>query len=271
VTPTARRLIGECDLVGPRLAADRRCRERLDAWFDAWLEREKHLNEPLVDAFSAMPLQEWGAFILGHAAATHPWYDFLADRASLGVLREFLVEESRMPPFVPILRSVMGRLETEGARKALADNIHDELNPELHAELFNRMVSDVAACAGARDYTSADNDSEELAATNLIFHRCVVGSVDFAVGVLYATELMVPRRAECMLRALKRLGFGERAQEFMRIHAEVDGEHAAAWMDKVIRGEVADGHISKAGVAIGVTARLRSSEAYLAKAVLRLK
>lgn len=106
-------------------------------------------------------------------------------------------------------------------------------------------------------------DSSELAATNLVFNHCMAGPIGFALGALYATELMVPRRANLILKCLQRFGFSTDAQEFMRIHAEVDQGHAADWMERVIVPELRVGNSLKSVVAAGMAVRLESSIAYL--------
>ncbi len=62
----------------------------------------------------------------------------------------------------------------------------------------------------------------------------MTGPIGFALGALYATELMVPRRASLILKCPQRFSFPFDAQEFMRIPAEVNQGHTEDRMVRVI-------------------------------------
>lgn len=253
-TPITQELVLACDKMDTKLAESR----DLCSQLTKWIAEQSIVTGSLIESLSKSPLADWDAIISNHEAAIHPWYDHLSMKASLCDFQHFLREEARMPPFVPILERVALQVRTHEAKKALSHNISDEKHPTPHAALFSQMVDEVCG-------TSIDlrKDSCELAATNLVFYHCLVGPISFALGALYATELMVPRRARCLLQCLQRLGFSAKAQDFMRIHAEVDEGHAADWMERVIVPELEANNCIKSDIAAGVAVRLITSKNYL--------
>ena len=220
----------------------------LERWF---AERRTTLDDLPADAAS------WQTAIAESRAATHGWYRHLEEQAAVADFSSFLAEEGTMPAFVPLLRCAQARLKTTDGRQAVERNIHDELEPVSHAQLFESLAKAVH-----RRARPAPNDDDLLAETHLVFLFGFYCDARALIGALFATEHMLADRANRMNRGLRRLGFDENERLFMSVHAYMDEHHSADWLHRVILPEVAAG-MSAERLADGVLVRLATSADYL--------
>ncbi len=245
-------LIQDCD-AHFRPKRDGAFRLALESWRHAQAARVARQVESLM----RMDPRDWQVLIEAHDAARHPWYDELRAHADAATFGAFLREEKAMPAFIPLLTAVGEAQALPSARRAVEENIADEHRPVPHSELFARLL----AASERRGAGSGTFDSV-LDDTNLVFYYGYFACADFAAGALYATELMLHRRASAMLAGLTRLGFDAHESEFMRIHAACDEEHAAQWLAALIVPSAVDPRVKRAQ-ATGIAVRLATSARYL--------
>lgn len=203
----------------------------------------------------------WAEQILKSRAATHPWYTAIEHSVSLEALERFFAEEDIMPGFVPMLQRVEQLPIPDRAKEAVGRNIRDETIPgQVHAELFTQMTDAVKKATPTR---LPLEDSEALYEANLVFLHGYYQDPYFLIGVLYATELMVPRRATTMLRGLERLGFSGDALKFMTVHCQCDPFHSKEWLEDVIVPCIEQKPSRVHSILGGIQHRLLTSARYL--------
>jgi hypothetical protein len=213
---------------------------------------------------SARSPDEWPDRILMSSAAQHPWYPYLESNAELSELSSFLEEESKMPSFVPLLRKVESVMLNDSGLEAVRDNINDELFPESHSSLFNYMINQVTEKCAPTPYLD-----KVLAETNLTYYYGYFFDPCFLIGALYATELMVPRRANHIKKCMERHGFTGKALTFMEIHSAVDEKHSTDWLYRVIIPLVQNRPEVKNHIAEGIVVRLLTSKKHFSQPFLQ--
>src|SRR5215468_3363343 len=183
----------------------------------AWLALDRHtfgtdLEVPATpDGFARWAQQ----VCAGHASGPrHPLFDFLEYRAAAEQLRTFLAQET---PFdihfgdlvALLLPGVHGEQKTE-----MADNFWDEMgqgNAEAtHRQLRLTMMSRVGIPADAH-LTAIDGYwVEELRLANMYFQTATDRRLaPQAVGMLLATELVVPGRIDRQVAGWRRVGLAD--------------------------------------------------------------
>jgi pyrroloquinoline quinone (PQQ) biosynthesis protein C len=175
-----------------------------------------------------------------HASGvTHPLFDFLAERATFEQLRTFLGQET---PFdihfgdlvALLLPGVHGEQKVE-----LAGNFWDEMGRGklaiTHRRLRLKMMERVGV---ASDGYLSDVDGywiEELRLANMYFQTSVSRRLaPQAIGMMLATELVVPGRIDRQIDGWRRLGLTDEEMHYLREHVTVDVEHAQGWLDHVV-------------------------------------
>ncbi|KUL36298.1 hypothetical protein ADL22_24835 [Streptomyces sp. NRRL F-4489] len=209
---------------------------------EAWLARDR----AVVGADTAVPgtAEEFAAWATktceGHASGvTHPLFDFLADDATFEQLRDFIAQET---PFdihfgdlvALLLPGVHGELKIE-----LAGNFWDEMGrgtaDATHRRLRLAMMERVGV---PLDGYLTDVDGywlEELRLANLYFQTAADRRLaPQAVGMLLATELVVPGRIDRQIDGWRRVGLTDPEMHYLREHVTVDVEHAQGWLDHVV-------------------------------------
>jgi pyrroloquinoline quinone (PQQ) biosynthesis protein C len=217
------------------MAAHRRAQ---DAWLAHDLQAFKSgLNVPTdPEQFVA-----WASELCeGHASGvTHPLFDFLAERATFAQLKTFLSQET---PFdihfgdlvALLLPGVHGEQKVE-----LAGNFWDEMGrgklASTHRRLRMNMMERVGVAGDSYLTGVEDYWIEELRLANMYFHTSASRRLaPQAIGMLLATELVVPGRIDRQIDGWRRLGLTDDEMHYLREHVTVDVEHAQGWLDHVV-------------------------------------
>lgn len=246
---------------------------------EAWLAKERATLGIGVDVpTSPEAFVEWSATVCeDHASGvTHPLFDFLAERATFEQLRVFIGQET---PFDIHFGDLLALLlpGVHGCQKIeLVGNFWDEMgNGRLevtHRQLRLSLMERVGVSPAA--YLT-DVDSfwlEELRLANMYFQTSGDRRLaPQAIGMLLATELVVPGRIDRQIDGWRRVGLVDEEMRYLLEHVTIDVEHAQGWLDNVVVPLAAHRPDLLPEVAIGVLRRLDAALAVCERAVRELR
>lgn len=171
---------------------------------------------------------------------SHPLFDFLADEATFDQLREFVRQETPFDiHFADILGSLLPGVYGE-QKMEIAQNFWDEMGggelAEAHRTLRLDLMSRLDLSPHAHATSPAEFALEEIELANAYF----VGTADRSraiqlIGMLMATESMVPGRLQRQIDGWRRVGLADEDMRYLLVHTVVDVEHAEDWMEHVVR------------------------------------
>lgn len=236
----------------------------LDDWDDRalrrWWQRQVENVAGLTACLLAAPDSEWQTAIAQHRAHCHPWYDHLAQEASLEEFAAYLLENRTCPGSLPLVkRACQAQISNQG-RLALRRKIENEYWPVPRAELMRRFMSAVRTRVG---------DNVMLESFTTLIHRALVLYHGYycepwnLVGALYASEVMTYHQLAQMDAGLVRLGFDCEELEFIRVLLVSDDQNATDWSDEVISPSVRVSPVLRVLIAEGIAAYLETSARYL--------
>ncbi|MPZ81609.1 MAG: iron-containing redox enzyme family protein [Actinophytocola sp.] len=231
---------------------------------DAWLSRDRAgygagLEIPTTpEAFG-----RWATEVCQtHASGvTHPLFDFLAERATFAQLRDFLGQETPFDIHFGDLVALLLPGIHGGQKIELAGNFWDEMGNGQLAGTHRQLRLDMMERVGipAEDYLSNVDGYwlEELRMANMYFQTSSDRSLaPQSIGMLQATELVVPGRLERQIEGWRRVGLTEGDMHYLLEHVTVDVEHAEGWLNHVIAPLAATRPDLLPEVAIGILRRL---------------
>jgi len=212
-----------------------------------------------------------------HASGvTHPLFDFLAERATFEQLRTFLGQET---PFdihfgdlvALLLPGVHGEPKIE-----LAGNFWDEMGRgsvvSTHRQLRLNMMERVGVPLDGYLNDVSGFWIEELRLANMYFQSSASRRLaPQAIGMLLATELVVPGRIDRQIDGWRRLGLTDDEMHYLREHVTVDVEHAQGWLDHVVMPLAASRPDLLQEVGVGVLRRLDAALAVCDRAMAELE
>jgi hypothetical protein len=225
-----------------------------------WWNGQRQRSSPLAAALIEQGEDGWTSTILEHRAHRHPWYDYLAHEASVQEFAAFILENSPLPAFLPLVERTLAAQICDQGRAAVLRNIEDEQAPVPHADLMRRLVVALKARAG---------DGLELGSFPTLADRILVFYYGYycdpwhLAGSLYATEVMAHYRMVQMGAGLERLQFDPQDLEFIRVHVVCDEGHASDWSEGVIAPSVRLNPGLRTPIAEGIAACLDTSARYL--------
>jgi len=230
----------------------------------AW---ERHDRHRLAEAFGPLPAVEgFAQWATQHCQShrsnvSHPLFDYLCDRASLAQLREFIVQET---PFdihfgdilAMMLPGVYGRAKSEFSR-----NFWDEMGRGEAALMHRQLRLDMTRRLGVPDDAYLHDVERfcmpELRLANMYFNAVFNRSqLPQAIGMMLATELMVPGRLDRQILGWRRVGLRDDDMRYLLEHTVVDVEHAKGWMDEVVLPMLAREPALMAEIVLGMARRL---------------
>jgi pyrroloquinoline quinone (PQQ) biosynthesis protein C len=231
---------------------------------EAWAAQQRRLHGAGLDVpTDAGEFITWATEICQtHASGvTHPLFDFLANDATFDELREFLSQET---PFdihfgdliALLLPGVHGHQKTE-----LAVNFWDEMGQgkvtATHRQLRLSMMERVGIVPGSYIEDVRMFWVEELRLANMYFQTSADRRLaPQAIGMLMATELVVPGRIDRQIDGWRRLGLQDDEMRYLLEHVTVDVEHAQGWIDHVVIPLAKERPDLLPEIAIGVLRRL---------------
>jgi pyrroloquinoline quinone (PQQ) biosynthesis protein C len=169
----------------------------------------------------------------------HPLFSWLRDTADHSQLREFLIQET---PFDIHFGDVLAKMlpGVYGMAKAeFSKNFWDEMGRGETALMHRQLRLDMTGALGERDDVYLMQIErfcvEELRLANMYFHAVFNRAMlPQAIGMMLATELMVPGRLDQQILGWRRVGWPEEKMRYLLEHTVVDVEHAHGWMHEVV-------------------------------------
>lgn len=236
------------------------------AWDRADRRRHQAVLErlPPVDEFETWVTQR----IQGHRCNVgHPLFRFLKDEADLDQLRQFFFQETPFDIFHADLITLMmpgvhGRMKEE-----MADNFNDEMgNGAGDAAVHRTIRIDTARRLGLDTHAHLHEVhrfvAEELALANMYFDGISNrGKLVQGIGMMLATETMVPGRIAHQIAGFRRNGLDGDDIFYLTLHAEVDVGHGANWMRHVVMPLLHDHPQTMGDLVLGVERRLYQAAA----------
>jgi pyrroloquinoline quinone (PQQ) biosynthesis protein C len=171
-------------------------------------------------------------------AETHPLFAFVASAANFEALAGVLAAENLCDlNFLNILAQLIPGMDETPAEE-LARNVWDEMGAG-HAVRFHRSLRlDMMRHVGL-DTSDVDNLARYLPEEIEHFNAYALsgGIRRYSlrlVGMMYATEFLVPHQLSAVVAGWRRVGLPESRFEYLLSHVEGDVEHARGWADHVI-------------------------------------
>ena len=231
---------------------------------DAWLARDREIyGKGLQVPTTPQGFGRWATEVCEtHASGvTHPLFDFLAERATFAQLRDFLSQETPFDIHFGDLVALLLPGIHGGQKIELAGNFWDEMGNGALARTHRQLRLDMMVRVGipVDDYLSNVDGywAEELRMANMYFQTSAERSLaPQAIGMLQATELVVPGRLERQIEGWRRVGLTDGEMVYLLEHVTVDVEHAEGWLNHVIAPLAAERPDMLPEVAIGILRRL---------------
>ncbi|HEY7594750.1 MAG TPA: iron-containing redox enzyme family protein [Actinophytocola sp.] len=231
---------------------------------DAWLARDRKVyGAGLEIPTTPEGFGKWATVVCEEHASgvTHPLFDFLAERATFEQLREFQAQETPFDIHFGDLVALLLPGIHGGQKIELAGNFWDEMGNGKLAGTHRQLRLDMMKRIGvpADDYLSNVDFYwvEELRMANMYFQTSADRSLaPQAIGMLQATELVVPGRLERQIEGWRRVGLTDAEMHYLLEHVVVDVEHAEGWLNHVIAPLAAARPDMLPEVAIGILRRL---------------
>ncbi|MDD0976653.1 iron-containing redox enzyme family protein [Pseudomonas fontis] len=170
---------------------------------------------------------------------SHPLFDFLKNQASFAQLREFISQETPFDIHFGDILAMMLPGVYGGAKAEFSKNFWDEMGhgevPRAHRQMRLEMTSAIDVDPDAYLHNIEMFCLEELRLANMYFKGAFNRSKLFqAIGMMLATELMVPGRLEQQIQGWRRVGLEDSTMAYLLEHTVVDVEHAAGWLNEVV-------------------------------------
>ncbi|MGW7029101.1 iron-containing redox enzyme family protein [Streptomyces xanthophaeus] len=244
----------------------------------AWLDHEVgKYREAVAQELSSTTFEEWATrMCVGHASGpAHPLFGFLAETADREQLREFLYHETPLDIHFPELLSMLfpgihGMPELELLHNFWFEMGHGAAG-RAHRELRGNAMR-VVGLDPRCHLTDVDHFwIEEIRLANMYFQACSNRALaPQAMGMLLATELMVPGRIDRQVEGWKRVGVAESDIGYLVEHLTVGEERGQGWKDTVVAPLLAEHPDLAVDVAVGVQRRLDTSLAVCRRAASEL-
>lgn len=205
----------------------------------SWSSYEASRIQLTDDPQTAEQFEEWYAGLRQlHRKEVSPFFDFLAEEASLPQLSLFVALEAQVDGrFDDII--ALSQLGMDGDMKlALAENFWDEMGlgelDEMHTRTFMRAAPYFLAQLGDLDL-SVDMPVAALKNGNLLLmyalRRRHVGRL---LGALTLLEQTVPYRFTRMLRGMNRHNVPKEFRYYHELHVPVDANHGKQLVARVL-------------------------------------
>ena len=209
---------------------------------EAWLARERAVFGTGLEVPSTPDgFTRWAEEVCeGHASGvTHPLFDFLANKATFEQMSRFTAQETPFDIHFGDLVALLLPGVHGGQKIELAGNFWDEMGrgrvEVTHRQLRLSMMERIGV---PLDAYLTDVDGfwlEELRLANMYFQTSTERRLaPQAVGMLLATELVVPGRIDRQVDGWRRNGLTDEEMHYLREHVTVDVEHAQGWLDHVV-------------------------------------
>lgn len=192
------------------------------------------LNRP-VGAGNAAGFVAWFESLALHGPGqNHPFFDWLANSASMHQMRWFLTQEAAGEAgFEDLLACTQIRLPVQ-AKLECARNFWDEMGhgkpSAMHGQMLERMVLGLGL-----QPTIGTTVWESLALSNTMLALAMTRRYAWqSIGALGVIELTAPSRVKKVSQGMRRLGLDGQMRAYFDLHGALDVSHAKAWLREVI-------------------------------------
>ncbi|VWC78111.1 putative ABC-type spermidine/putrescine transport protein [Burkholderia lata] len=196
-----------------------------------------------------------------HSNELHPIFQYLRDDASLAEMTEFFKQETPLEMLFGdilafMLPGVYGSIKME-----CVQNYWDEVGRAQDARVHRNLRADLMKVLDMpADNYVVDSDFlvvEELELVNMYLSLATNRpALTQLIGIMLATELMIPGRFEYQIAGWKRLGMSDAQLAYHLEHVTVDAEHAYAWLHQVVMPILREDASVMADMVLGVNRRL---------------
>ncbi len=231
----------------------------------AWDRADRQRHKALLD--SLPPVEKFEEWVTSHirdhsSNVSHPLFRFLKEDATRDQLRLFFFQESPFDIFHADLITLMmpgvyGQMKAE-----MAHNFNDEMGDGAGEAAVHRTIRIETGRQMGIDTDAHIRQinrfvAEELALSNMYFDGIKNrGKLVQGIGMMLATETMVPGRINHQIQGFRRNGMDGDQIYYLTLHAEVDVGHGADWMRNVVLPLVRKHPESMRELMLGVERRL---------------
>lgn len=222
-------------------------------------------NLPKVSHFSSW-VKEY--VLAHHSNKLHPLFTYLRDQATFEQMREFFFQETPLEMLFGdiiacMLPGVYGSIKIEFIKNYWDEVGHAQdhlIHRNLRAHLMHRLQ--IPSDCYITNYELLICKELELInmylslATNRAKHTQLI-------GVMLATELMIPGRFEYLIEGCKRFDFNAQALHYLIEHTSVDEVHAQDWLEHVVMPILNKNAFAMTDIVLGISRRLETSAAVL--------
>jgi pyrroloquinoline quinone (PQQ) biosynthesis protein C len=203
--------------------------------------RRRKYNNIVNEMPSISNFPHWIKHVVGKHRSNqlHPIFIFLRDKATLEQMREYFFQESPLEMIFGdilafMLPGVYGDIKIEFLKNYWDEVGHakdEKVHRNLRANLMNHL--DIKKDCYTSQFELFLREELELAnlylslATNRAKHTQLV-------GVMLATELMVPNRFQYSIDGWRRLGVEDKVLTYLIEHISTDEVHAEDWLEHVV-------------------------------------
>lgn len=206
----------------------------------------------------------------------HPIFKFLKDKATLEQKREFLFQESPLEMLfgdiiAMMLPGVYGSIKVEFL-KNYWDEVGHANDAKFHRSLRGDLMKRLQVPTDCYYEQLELLICEELALINTYLSLATNRAKHTElVGVILATELMIPNRFQYSIDGFQRLGLSKNEMTYLVEHTSVDEVHAEDWLHHVVMPILQDKNSNMADIVYGIFRRLDISVTVLNQLHSRLK
>jgi len=228
------------------------------------------LQEKHAEALSTLPsLQEFESWCLevvqkDESNEQNPLFGFLQSQADLEQLKEYCLQESPFDMFFSDLINSMQSGHYDSEREEMLENLWDEMGhgsrDKFHRNMRIHMMKafDIPLTYHLDEIEYFDVSQLILANYYLLCAHSRRG-MPILVGMMLATECMVPGRLEKQIAGWLRCGADKNQIDYLIEHVHVDAEHAKGWMNNVVLPLVKKNPAIIEPLALGIFFRLTAA------------
>lgn len=194
----------------------------------------------------------------------HPLFAFLQTEANIDQLRQFFLQESPFDMFFSDLVASMQPGHYDDEREEMLENFSDEMGhgdkQKFHRNMRVHMMKafDISLNDHLDNIELFDLSQLILANYYLISAHSRRGQIQL-VGMMLATECMVPGRLEKQITGWLRNGAKKDDINYLIEHVHVDAEHAKGWMNNVVMPLIKTNPEYIHNIALGMVMRLEAA------------
>lgn len=231
-----------------------------------WVKSPKNINHPLIsnirfkleekwelceiekvenDLRDLPDVEEFSAWINNYVKeheknVIHPIFPYLRDEASYAQLKQFFLQETPLEMLFGdvvalMLPGVYGEIKSE-----ITQNFWDEAGHAKEKQVHRYLRGQIMDYLDIPQNCYIDSPEifvrEELELINTyLFAALNRHKLGELIGILLATELMIPNRFAYQIQGWNRVGVDNSKIQYLTDHISVDAKHAQDWLDLVVK------------------------------------